>query len=166
MSKRTVFASLAAMTILIAALAALKADRRATTRSKDDVQSNKGIGWLSHESGIQKALGERKPIMITFYADWCHYCKMMDTETFSNPPVARYLKDNLVAIKVNTDKDRGLASKYRVTGLPTTWFLEYTGTPIGPLAGYVPPDRFIKVLRYISDSHYKNMSLEAFLDKE
>lgn len=165
MSKRIIFTGIVVVGIVVAVAARITGKREETTPSTSSAGLNEKLEWLKYDTGLQKALSEKRPIMITFYADWCYYCKKMDGNTFSDTSIIGYLKENFVTIKVNTDKERNLASRYGVRGLPTTWFLEYNGTLIGPLSGYVPPDRFIKALKYIKDKHYNNITLKDFLEK-
>ena len=129
------------------------------------VQSADKLKWVDYNTGLKMALEQKKPVLINFFADWCHFCKKMDNETYGAIQIIEYLNENFVTIKVNTDKDRNLASSYKVMGLPTTWFLEHDATRIGPLSGYVPSADLIGVLKYIRGNHHKNMTLKEFLNK-
>jgi len=166
MSKRMVFVGIVIVGILATVAAGITGQTGKTLLPASSSPSTEKLDWLSHDMGLQKALSEKKLIMIMFYTDWCYYCKKMDHSTFSDRSIIDCLKENFVTIKANTDRERGLKSKYGVRGLPTIWFLEYNGTSIGPLSGYVPPDRFIGVLKYIKDKHYNNMTLQEFLEKQ
>ncbi len=57
-----------------------------------------------------------KPVLVDFYADWCGPCKMM-------PPILKDLKkrmgDKIIVIKIDTDKNRAVASKYNIRSIPT-----------------------------------------------
>ena len=165
MSKRLIFTGILVIGIIVTVAAMMTNGGKETASSANIAQEGKGLEWLNYDTGLKKGLEEKKPIMVTFYADWCSYCRKMDSDTLTNTSIIRYLTGNFVIIKVNTDKERELSSKYGVMGLPTTWFLKYNGTPIGPLSGYTPPDKFIKVLRYIREEHYKSISLKEFLEK-
>jgi thioredoxin-related protein len=50
----------------------------------------------------------------------------------------------MVAIKVNAEKDRSLAAKYKVRGFPTLVFVDGEGKEVGRLVGYRAADRFLK----------------------
>ena len=73
--------------------------------------------------------------------------------------------DNFISIKVNSDAEKGLATRYLVRGLPTMWFLEENGEKIGYHPGYVASDMFLPYLRYIQSDKYKNMSFQDFLKR-
>ncbi len=56
-----------------------------------------------------------KPVLVDFYADWCAPCKMME-------PVLKQVKksmgDQLMIIKIDTDRNPELAIRYNVRGIP------------------------------------------------
>ena len=90
----------------------------------------------------------------------------MDRETFANQEVASYLRDNFIVIKVNTEKARDLAEMYSAFSLPTSWFVNPAGEPIAPLPGFVPPDPFLAVLKYINTKSYAQMTFKEFVEKD
>lgn len=80
------------------------------------------------------ALESSIPVVVDFYADWCGPCKMM-------APVIDELADDYegkVRIgKVNTDENRGTASKYNVMSIPTILFIK-NGEVVDQVVGAVP----------------------------
>jgi thioredoxin-related protein len=142
-----------------------EAEKREETLLSMSKELTEKINWLNYDAGLQKALNEKKYIMINFYADWCYYCKMMDNQTFGNLSIIENLKEGFVTIKVNADKERKLVSRYRITGFPATLFLEYDAAPILFFPGYMPPDMFDKALKYIRGNNYKHMKYKEYLTK-
>ncbi|MDY6853556.1 MAG: thioredoxin family protein [Thermodesulfobacteriota bacterium] len=123
------------------------------------------INWFNYNEGLEKAFKEKKHIMILFYADWCYYCKMMDNKTFANLSIIESLKEGFVPIKVNADRERKLVSRYKITGFPSTLFLEHNAVPIQLFPGYMPPDMFIKALKYIKENNYNTMKYKEYINK-
>ena len=109
------------------------------------------IKWYSYEEGMAEGKKQGKKIFITFRADWCGYCRKMEKETFKDPSVIAYLTEHFISIKVDTDRQKNLAVQYRVTGLPSNWFLTKTGEPIGNRPGYMATDVFLMVLKSLQE---------------
>ena len=128
-------------------------------------ENAKGIEWLSYEEGLRRGKNEKKKIFLNFYADWCQYCKIMDTQTFRNSSVVSYLNENFVAVRVNSDQNRKIAADYNVTGLPVSWFVAENGENIGSQPGYLPPETLLPLLKYIYTDSYKKMNFMQFMEK-
>ena len=70
------------------------------------VASNSFAGeneWLKFDAGLAKAKKENKSIVVDFYTDWCHWCKVMEKQTFENADVAKKLKERFVTVRVNAE---------------------------------------------------------------
>ncbi|MDY6824643.1 MAG: thioredoxin family protein [Thermodesulfobacteriota bacterium] len=115
-----------------------------------------GIQWRSYEQGVHLADKQGKKIFLHFYADWCHYCKMMVEKTFADQDVVSLLNDKFVSIRVNSSKKQQLANEYSVRGVPMSWFLESDGDQIGSRPGYLPPEDFMNLLEFVVQEKYKN----------
>ncbi len=125
----------------------------------------KSIVWLSYEEGLSRGKTEKKKIFLNFYADWCQYCKIMDMQTFRDSSVVKYLNENFISVRVNSDHNRKLAANYNVTGLPVSWFIAENGESIGSQPGFLPPDTLLPLLRYIHTDSYKKMDFMKFMEK-
>ncbi|MFC6876711.1 thioredoxin [Flavobacterium myungsuense] len=68
------------------------------------------------ENKFYTLINDDKPVLVDFYANWCGPCQMLS-------PVLKQVKDNLgeriTILKIDTDKNHELASKYNVRGVPT-----------------------------------------------
>ena len=94
------------------------------------------------------------------------YCDKMDGETFADKNVARYLGEHYIAIRVDADREEKLAREYSVEGLPVNWFIDEKGEKIAYLPGYIPPEMFLPILKFIVTDAYKEMTLEEYMEKE
>jgi hypothetical protein len=125
------------------------------------------IQW--HEWGEEAfaiAQRENKPILLDIGAVWCHWCHVMDRESYDNPEVAQLVNERFVAVKVDRDERPDIDSRYQVAvsaisgqgGWPLTAFLTPQGKPFYG-GTYFPPDdhygrpSFRRVLTSISDAY-------------
>ncbi len=139
-----------------------------------------GDVWLSFNSGMKLALRDKKPVVIDFYTSWCKWCKVMDEKTFSKPEINKYLEENFVAIRINAEsrsekltyKGRKytpveLTRRFGVRAFPSIAYLDPEGELITIVPGFIPPEMFLPMLRYIKKECYKQkMSFEDFLKKQ
>jgi thioredoxin-related protein len=44
-----------------------------------------------------------RKIFVDIYADWCHWCKVLDKDTFSDTSVIRILNENYYPVKLNSE---------------------------------------------------------------
>ena len=94
---------------------------------------------------IKRAQTEGKPVLVNFYADWCVWCKRLDSTTLRDAKVAALLSDRVIAVQLDVDGDgRELSNEYRVDGLPTVLILDPNGREIGRIPGYMPPTGFLE----------------------
>jgi uncharacterized protein len=96
---------------------------------------------------FQAALAGDKPVLLDIGAVWCHWCHVMDGESYENPDLATFLNEHFVCIKVDRDERPDVDARYQRAvqtltqqgGWPLTAFL----TPQGEVffgGTYFPPD--------------------------
>jgi len=99
------------------------------------------------EEAFRLARAEGKPILLDIGAVWCHWCHVMDRESYENPEIARLINENFVAIKVDRDERPDVDARLQSAavaisgqgGWPLTAFLTPDGLPY--FAGtYFPPE--------------------------
>lgn len=134
-------------------------------KPKTEKTQSSNFQWVSYQKGMELGKKEQKNILISFTADWCMYCEKMDGETFADKDVSQYLQEHYIAIRVDADQEEKLATEYRVEGLPVNWFIDEAGEKIAYLPGYIPPEMFLPILKFIVTDAYKNMTLEEYLKK-
>ena len=127
------------------------------------------IDW--HEWGdtaFARARSEDKPILLDIGAVWCHWCHVIDRESYENADLAKLINENFVAVKVDRDERPDVDARYQSAisaisgqgGWPLTGFLMPDGKPFFGGTYYPPEDQFgrpgfRRVLLAVADS-YKN----------
>ena len=106
------------------------------------------IDW--HEWGPEafaRAREENKPILLDIGAVWCHWCHVIDRESYENPEIAGMINKFYVAVKVDRDERPDVDARYQSAisaisgqgGWPLTAFLTPEGKPF--FGGtYFPPE--------------------------
>jgi uncharacterized protein YyaL (SSP411 family) len=125
------------------------------------------IHW--HEWGPEAfatAQRENKPMLLDIGAVWCHWCHVMDRESYDDPELAAIVNEHFVAVKVDRDERPDIDSRYQSAvqavsgqgGWPLTAFLTpdgkpfYGGTYFPPNDGYGRPS-FRRVLLSIANAY-------------
>jgi hypothetical protein len=124
------------------------------------------VQWMEWgEAAFERAAREDKPILLDIGAVWCHWCHVMDRESYENAETARIINENFVAVKVDRDERPDVDTRYQAAvsaisgqgGWPLTAFLTpdgrpyYGGTYFPPEDGYNRPS-FQRVLLTMADS--------------
>jgi len=83
-----------------------------------------------------------EPCVIDFYADWCKPCKMV--APIMDEMAQKY--DGKVKIyKINTDKEKQLASVFRIRSIPAVLFIPKEGQPMMQ-TGALPRDSYVEII--------------------
>ncbi len=96
------------------------------------------VEW--HEWGTEafaRAAGEDKPILLDIGAVWCHWCHVMDRESYEDPRLAEVINENFIAVKVDRDERPDVDTRYQAAvaaisgqnGWPLTAVLTPQGQP-------------------------------------
>ena len=149
-------ASVAAFCIGIALLMASALEKTGVKLGALQQASNgtvKGVSqlpWQKYSDELlEKALAEKKPILIDFWADWCGACHELEERTFPDARIqAAGLKFALLKVDATEDSPElgRLKRKYGVLGLPTMVFYDPTGKVRTELTvtGFEDADSFIQ----------------------
>ena len=99
------------------------------------------------EEAFAHARAEGKPILLDIGAVWCHWCHVIDRESYENPEIAAMINKFYVPVKVDRDERPDVDSRYQSAisaisgqgGWPLTAFLTPDGKPF--FGGtYFPPE--------------------------
>ncbi|WP_268541862.1 thioredoxin domain-containing protein [Candidatus Nitrosotenuis cloacae] len=112
------------------------------------------VNWYAwNEDALRKARDENKPIFLSVGYSSCHWCHVMEHESFENEEIAKIMNDNFVSIKVDREERPDLDDIYQKVcqmatgqgGWPLSVFLTpdqrpfYVGTYFPILDGYGRP---------------------------
>src|SRR6202050_5405893 len=118
------------------------------------------------EEAFAAAQRENKPMLLDIGAVWCHWCHVMDRESYDDAEVAAIVNEHFIAMKVDRDERPDIDSRYQAAvsavsgqgGWPLTAFLTpdgkpfYGGTYFPPTDGYGRPS-FKRVLLSIANAY-------------
>src|SRR2546421_2503994 len=102
------------------------------------------------EEAFATAQRENKPVLLDVGAVWCHWCHVMDRESYESADVARIINDMYIAIKVDRDERPDVDARYQAAvqamtgqgGWPLTAFLTPEGRPFFGGTYFPPDDKF------------------------
>ncbi len=132
--------------------------------------------WLPMGDAVASAKGDGDIILIHAYAPWCGWCRELDATTYTNDAVQEYLSEHFEVTRLDIEseqsvdffggqvpmKELGLAFSIRST--PTTLFMDADGNYLTYAPSYIPPDRFLIVLRYVVERAFEMMEFDDYLE--
>jgi uncharacterized protein YyaL (SSP411 family) len=143
------------------------------------------VKWYTIDEAFSLTKTAPRKILIDVYTDWCSWCKVMDRNTYSNPIIADYLNNNFYPVRFNAEQKsdltlNGKTYKYIASGTrgyhelayellngqlgyPSTVFLDEHTRMIQPVQGYIKPQQFDQIIKFIGGNYFKTETWEAFL---
>ena len=124
------------------------------------------VQWMEWgEAAFDRAVKEDKPILLDIGAVWCHWCHVMDRESYEDAETGRIINEHFVAVKVDRDERPDVDARYQAAvsaisgqgGWPLTAFLTPEGRPYFGGTYFPPEDRhgrpsFQRVLLTMADA--------------
>jgi uncharacterized protein len=122
------------------------------------------VDWFAwNDEAFAKARAENKPILLSIGYSSCHWCHVMERESFEDEKIGKFLNEHFVSIKVDREERPDVDKIYMTFVQSTTggggWPLNVFLTPdLKPFFGgtYFPPDArygrpsFLQLLQQIS----------------
>jgi uncharacterized protein YyaL (SSP411 family) len=109
------------------------------------------VNWYPWgEAALNKAKADDKPILLSIGYSACHWCHVMEHESFENEEIAKLMNDNFINIKVDREERPDLDQIYMTAvqmmtghgGWPMTMFLTPEGVPFYGGTYFPPDDRY------------------------
>ena len=128
------------------------------------------VNWLPWgKEAFEKAKREHKPIFLSIGYSTCHWCHVMERESFENEEIAKLINDNFIPIKVDKEERPDIDKYYQMVyavmhnrsgGWPLTIIMSEDKKPFFA-ATYIPPEdgygvKGLKTILPILAKAYKN----------
>src|SRR5690606_31380928 len=123
------------------------------------------VDWYAwKDEAFERARDEDKPILVSIGYSTCHWCHVMERESFEDPEVSKFMNENFINIKVDREERPDVDQIYMDAcqiingsgGWPLNCFLTpeklpfYAGTYFPPKPAYNRPS-WLQVLQNISN---------------
>ncbi len=118
------------------------------------------------EEALRRARDEDRPVLLSVGYSACHWCHVMERESFEDEAIARLMNERFVNVKVDREERPDIDAIYMQAvqamtgrgGWPMTVFLLPDGTPFYGGTYYPPEDRhgmpgFPRVLQAVSEAY-------------
>jgi len=129
---------------------------------------HQAVNWYEWgEEAFARAHAEDKPILLDIGAVWCHWCHVIDRESYENPQLAALINRLFIPVKVDRDERPDVDSRYQAAisaisgqgGWPLTGFLLPDGRPFFGGTYFPPEDAmgrpgFRRVLEAVAASYH------------
>ncbi|MEW8299376.1 MAG: thioredoxin domain-containing protein, partial [Candidatus Thiodiazotropha sp.] len=116
------------------------------------------VDWYPWSEGaFAKAKRENKPVFLSIGYSTCHWCHVMERESFEDPAIANFLNEHFIPIKVDRESHPDVDQVYMTAvmlmtghgGWPMSSFLTPQGKPF--FGGtYFTPAQFTSLLQQIA----------------
>jgi uncharacterized protein YyaL (SSP411 family) len=114
------------------------------------------VAWLPWgPDAFARARAERRPVLLSITASWCHGCAVMDTTSYGDARVVAFINERLVAVRVDADRRPDVNDRYNLDGWPTTVLL----TPSGEMltgTTYLPAEGLLAMLEEVADAYARS----------
>jgi len=146
--------------------------------------SEEKINWMSWEEAIEKNKDNPKKVFIDVYTEWCGWCKKMDSSTFADPAIVKYMNDNFYAVKFDAEQKEaiewegntyafeksGRRGAHQLAkamlndrmGYPSFVLLDEEFARIRITPGFKKVDQLMQELTFAKEEKYKEISFDDY----
>lgn len=108
-----------------------------------------GVAFVGQDLPLEQVLAQAqssgKPALLCFLAGWCGYCRMLESQTLSDPSVGAHLAAYTVArYDADTPTGRALVKRYGISGFPSLVRVDAQGNKVAAYEGFDLPADFVR----------------------
>ncbi|MEO7431277.1 MAG: DUF255 domain-containing protein [Dokdonella sp.] len=100
----------------------------------------------SPADAFAQAKREHRFVILDLEAVWCHWCHVMDRDTYGNEKEQQAIGNHFVLLKLDQDANPDFAARYGDWGWPATIVFAEDGSEIVKRRGFIEPQRFVALL--------------------
>jgi len=143
----------------------------------DHMTSPDSIVWYDYDDGMKLLVGSAKFGIIYFDTTDCGPCFWMQDSVWSDPRIIRKVKEDFIAIKVQTARNAAvhyqgreftesyLRKLFMLPGYPTTLFLEgRRNKMVGGQPSIIKPETMIDYMEYMTSKAYLSTEFEQYVE--
>lgn len=117
--------------------------RWAHTKTDTNAPAASKVRFITdYREGLERALAEKRPVLIFFTAKWCRFCAQMEQETLHDARVVR-LSEEFVCVLVDADEEPELCAEFGVRAYPTVQFVLPDGGRMTRVVGWNSPEELL-----------------------
>lgn len=101
--------------------------------------SNAEIPWRrSVDQTFASAQQSGKPILVFVSTEWCHYCKLMKKQTWSDASLESTVRKDFETLYLDGDTDKEVVQAMQLSGYPATLVYDSQGNLLTRKDGFIP----------------------------
>src|SRR5208282_3241312 len=121
-------------------------------QAQESTPKSSKLAWQPwSDSVFAQAKQQKRFVLLDLEAVWCHWCHVMDENTYSDPAVIKMLQSHYIVVKADQDARPDLSNRYEDYGWPATVVFDSDGHEIVKRQGYLAPDEMLSMLQAILD---------------
>ncbi len=135
-----------------------------------------GFEWVGLERAQRLAAESQKKVLIFGYAEWCTYCLKMRKESLSDSSVLDAISRYFIPVQLDGESPdpvvfngtqytkNQLARGLQLSSFPTHYFIDVEGGVIGAQPGFIEPDIYALLLRYVGSNAFERSSFDEYVE--
>jgi len=163
---KTAFALLVSVLLVLSSASAQEPAAKSGQAPATPAKTSK-LAWHPWSDAVfAQAKQQKRFVLLDLEAIWCHWCHVMDENTYSDPAVIKMLREHYIVVKADQDSRPDLSNRYEDYGWPATVVFNSDGQEIVKRQGYLAPNEMLSMLQAILDDPTPGPSVrpEAKLD--